>query len=96
MIDEVFLALRQMREVRSASAFSRDFLGMESNYYRSLKRRTSGPSPIAVLRCAAKLRQRGEVFLDSTIPIAVKHRADLLAMAERCIEDLLTTVDAQL
>lgn len=89
MIDEIFLALKEMGECRSASAFSREYLGMESNYLRGLKWRERQPSPRALAHCASALREKGELLSHSERPFTVERRQKLLGLANSCIERLL-------
>jgi hypothetical protein len=89
MINEVFLALKGMGECRSASAFSREYLGMESNYFRGLKWRDRQPSPRALAHCASALREKGELLSHCEKPFIVERREKLLGLADSCIESLL-------
>lgn len=89
MIDEIFLVLKGMGECQTASAFSREYLGMESNYLRGLKWRDREPSPRALAHCASALREKGELLSQSEKPFIVERRQKLLGLADSCIERLL-------
>lgn len=88
MIEDVFIALKEMKEVSTASAFSREFLGRESNYWRSLRHRSRSPSAEAIVKCAIALRERGELLSDSQFVEMAKRREQLLSLADDCIKAL--------
>ena len=92
MIDEIFLILRDMGECPTASAFSREYLGMESNYFRGLKWRERKPSRRALANCASALREKGELLSQSETPVIIQRREKLLGLAESCIEGLLRPI----
>ena len=95
MIDDVFMALKEMQEVRTASAFSREFLGRESNYWRSLRYKSRDPSADVIVRCAVVLKERGELLVDGKSPEIVQRREKLLNLADDCIEALFVNCGAQ-
>lgn len=88
MIDDVFIALKEMKEVSTASAFSREFLGRESNYWRSLRHRSRNPSADAIVKCASVLKERGELLSDSQFVEMARRREKLLSLADDCIDAL--------
>ena len=89
MINEIYLALKDMGECPTASAFSREYLGMESNYFRGLKWRDRRASSRALANCASVLREKGELLSHSEAPVIVERREKLRKMSEDCIEVLL-------
>ena len=95
MIDDVFMALKEMQEVRTASAFSREFLGRESNYWRSLRYKSRDPSADVIVRCAIVLKVRGELLVDGKSPEIVQRREKLLNLADDCIEALFANCGTQ-
>lgn len=94
MIDGVFKALKEMQEIRTASAFSREFLGRESNYWRSLRYKSRDPSADVIVRCAVVLRERGELLSDSQFVEMAMRREKLLSLADDCIEALFASCGA--
>lgn len=89
MIDEIFLVLKDMGECPTASAFSRDYLGMESNYFRGTKWRDREPSARALAHCAAKLRVRADCFGASQMVTLTQRGAKLRQLSEDCVDVLL-------
>jgi hypothetical protein len=94
MIEDVFIALKEMKEVSTASVFSREFLGRESNYWRSLRHRSRGPSADAIVKCAIVLKERGELLRNSKFVEMAQRREKLLSLADDCIESLLANCGA--
>lgn len=95
MIEHIFLALQKMREIETASDFSRQFLGSEASYWRSLQFRQKSASPRAIANCAAVLRARGELLSHSEYAVVMQRSEDLLKLADDCIEGLLRAVQSE-
>lgn len=96
MIEDIFLVLRDLGECRTASAFSRDYLGMESNYFRGTKWRDREPSAKALAHCAAKLRVRADCFGASQM-VALTQRGDKLRqLSDDCVEVLLGSFETKM
>ena len=96
MINDVFVALKEMQEVRTASAFSREFLGRESNYWRSLRYKSRDPSADVIVRCAVVLKERGDLLADVKSPEIIQRREKLLSLAGDCIDALFANCEARL
>lgn len=90
MIDSVFEDLVRLGAVRSQSEFSTYWLGMEESYVRGLHSKGRQPSARALATCAARLRRRAEVFGGSPVPQMVAAGLRFEALADRCVEELLT------
>ena len=96
MIDEIFLVLKDMGECSTASAFSRDYLGMESNYFRGTKWRDREPSAKALAHCAAKLRVRADCFGTSQMVALTQRSEKLRQLSEDCVEVLLGSFEGKM
>lgn len=96
MIDEIFLVLKDMGECSTASAFSRDYLGMESNYFRGTKWRDREPSARALAHCAAKLRVRADCFGKSRLVDLTQRGSKLRQLSDDCVEVLLGSFEGKM
>lgn len=89
MIEEVFLELKQSGLVRSGNEFSRDWLGMDESYMRSLRAKQRQPSAKVLARCANRLRQTGDALSASAMKQVLLDGRKCHLLAELCVRELL-------
>jgi hypothetical protein len=89
-IDLVFAELQRIGQCTSRSQFSRDWLGREESYFRSLKSKGRRPSVEAQVNLCGRLRDLGMSFSRSEYPTLVKIGNTYLELYGLCLEALLT------
>ena len=89
MIEEVFLELKQSGLVRSGNEFSRDWLGMDESYMRSLRAKQRQPSAKVLVRCANRLRQTGDALSSSAMKQVLSDGRKCHLLADLCVRELL-------
>ena len=93
-IEGVYEELRKLGSVKASSDFSENWLGMQEGYYRGLRAKRRNPSAKALAVCAARLRRRAEL-LEASTDYGIRQRGSKYAvLADRCIEALLTSYEA--
>ena len=86
MIEQVYAELKKLDAVTSSNQFSRDWLGMEKSYFRTMKAKNRKPSAKVLARVSLKLKESGtrlEKNADPRIAI-VGHR--LIIMSDKCMK----------
>lgn len=68
LVDQVFEELQRLGQCRSRDEFSREWLGREKSYYRSLQSKGRTASAEAQLNLAGRLRGLGMTFVRSEHP----------------------------
>lgn len=90
MIETIYEELKKLGAVSSRTDFSEGWLGMEGSYFRGRRGREGGASSKALATCAARLRRHASTLRTSTMP-QVRQRGDQYqALAESCVDELLS------
>jgi len=89
-IDLVFGELQRIGQCSSRSQFSRDWLGRETSYYRSIQSKGLKPSVEAQLNLVSRLRDLGMSFSRSEYPSLVKIGNTYLRLYGELLDALLT------
>lgn len=95
MIEAIYEELKKLGAVTSRTDFSEEWLGMEGSYFRGRRVKERSPSPRALATCAVKLRKRASILQDSAYPQARVVATRYHLLADRCLDGLLATCDAQ-
>jgi hypothetical protein len=88
-IDLVFEELKRIGQCTSRSQFSREWLGREESYYRSIQSKGIEPSVEAQLNLVSRLRDLGMSFSSSEYPSLVKIGKTYLKLYGECLDALL-------
>ena len=88
-IDLVFGELQRIGQCTSRSQFSREWLGREESYYRSIQSKGLKPSVEAQVNLCGRLRDLGMSFSRSEYPTLVKIGNRYLELYSLCLEELL-------
>ncbi|MEK4034882.1 DUF6626 family protein [Methylocystis sp. IM3] len=89
MIEYVYAELKKLGAVRSSDEFSRNWLGMEKSYLRTMKAKHRKPSARVLANVAAKLKGNGAELEKSTDPKVALAGQYLVRMGDRCVEEIL-------
>jgi hypothetical protein len=89
MIETIYEELRKLGAVRSRTDFSEEWLGMEGSYFRGRRDASSR----ALATCAARLRRRASALQTSTMPQVRERSEQYLALADSCLDELLTACE---
>ena len=89
MIEEIYLELKAMGKVRSASEFSTIWLSREQSYVGVLRCKKRRPSAQVISTMAVKLTLASDVLLESAVADDVAQGVRLQAMATRCVGELI-------
>jgi hypothetical protein len=90
IIDIVFEELKRIGQCTSRSQFSREWLGREESYYRSIQSKGLKPSAEAQLNLVSRLRDLGMNFSRSEYPTLVELGHTYLRLYGECLDALLT------
>ena len=91
-IDLVFGELQRIGQCTSRSQFSRDWLGREESYYRSIQSKGLKPSAEAQLNLVSRLRSLGMNFSRSEeYPTLIKLGNRYLELYGQCLDTLLNS-----
>ena len=90
MIGAVFVELKQIGQCSSRSEFSRDWLGREQSYYRSVQSKGRVPSTEAQVNLIGRLRDLGMKFTPSEHPTLDEIGKIYLRLYSECLDALLT------
>ena len=95
-IDLVFEELKRIGQCSSRSQFSREWLGREESYYRSIQSKGLKPSAEAQLNLVAKLRSLGISFSRSSCqyPTLVELGNTYLKLYGECLDALLNSAQS--
>lgn len=93
MVQTVFEELERWGVVSSGADFSRKWLGMEESYWRCLKSKGRPPSTTAIVNCAARLRRKAQLLERSSLPEAKRAAQRMTALANQCVEELLSACE---
>src|ERR1035437_1200136 len=93
-IDLVFEELKRIGQCSSRSQFSREWLGREESYYRSITVKRRRPSAEAQLNLVAKLRSLGMSFSRSEYPSLVKIGNRYLELYSKLLDALLNSAQS--
>ena len=88
IIDIVFEELKKLGQCTSRSQFSREWLGREESYYRSIQSKGIEPSVEAQLNLVSRLRDLGMSFSRSEYPSLVKIGNTYLKLYGECLDAL--------
>src|SRR5664279_3813118 len=90
-IDFVFEELKRIGQCTSRSQFSREWLGREESYYRSIQSKGRRPSAEAQLNLVSRLRDLGMSFSRSSCqyPTLVELGNTYLKLYGECLDALL-------
>ena len=92
IIDIVFEELKKLGQCTSRSQFSREWLGREESYYRSIQSKGLKPSAEAQLNCVSWLRSLGMTFSRSEeYPTLIKLGNRYLELYGQCLDTLLNS-----
>jgi hypothetical protein len=94
IIDIVFEELKKLGQCTSRSQFSREWLGREESYYRSITVKRRRPSAEAKLNLVAKLRSLGMNFSRSEYPSLVKIGNGYLELYSKLLDALLNSAQS--
>lgn len=89
MIEVVFEELKSSGVVKSGNEFSRDWLGMEESYMRSLRAKKRQPSAKVLARCAKRLKQTGDALSSSAMKSVLSSGQKCHLLADLCVKELL-------
>ena len=89
-IDLVFEELKRIGQCTSRSQFSKEWLGRNESYYRSITVKRRRPSAEAQLNLASRLRDLGMNFSRSEYPSLVKIGNTYLRLYGELLDALLT------
>src|ERR1039458_8877740 len=93
-IDLVFEELNRIGQCTSRSQFSRDWLGRNESYYRSIQSKGLKPSAEAQLNLVSRLRDLGMNFSRSEYPSLVKIGNTYLKLYGECLDALLNSAQS--
>ena len=93
-IDLVFEELKRIGQCTSRSQYSRDWLGRNESYYRSIQSKGIKPSAEAKLNLVAKLRSLGMSFSRSEYPSLVKIGNTYLKLYGEFLDALLNSTQS--
>jgi hypothetical protein len=93
-IDLVFEELKKLGQCTSRSQFSREWLGREESYYRSIQSKGLKPSAEAQLNLVSRLRDLGMNFSRSEYPSLVKLGNTYLKLYGECLDALLNSAQS--
>jgi hypothetical protein len=91
-VELTFRELVRIGQCASRSDFSRDWLGREQSYYRSVQCRDGSVSITAQAHLAAKLRDMGTFFERCATPSVAAAGQELLDLHSECLEALFQRV----
>jgi hypothetical protein len=91
IIDIVFEELKRIGQCSSRSQFSREWLGRNESYYRSIQSKGIKPSAEAQLNLVSRLRDLGMNFSCSEYPSLVKIGNRYLELYGQCLDTLLNS-----
>jgi hypothetical protein len=94
IIDSVFEELKRIGQCTSRSQFSREWLGREESYYRSIQSKGLKPSAEAQLNLVSRLRDLGMSFSRSEYPSLVKIGNTYLKLYGECLDALLNSAQS--
>ncbi len=89
MIEKILTVLRARGDVRSSADFSREWLGREESYVRSLRAKARPASAQVLATCASRLLERGDALSGSQYGSVKKHGMELQQLAQECIQTLI-------
>lgn len=92
-MENVLQELERYGIVSSGAEFSREWLGMEESYWRCLKSKRRLPSTTAIVNCAARLRRRAQLLEKSSLPEAKRAALRMTALANQCVDELLSAFE---
>jgi hypothetical protein len=95
-IDLVFGELQRIGQCSSRSQFSRDWLGRETSYYRSIQSKGLRPSIEAQVNLAARLRDLGMCFGSSEYPSVAAIGKTYLKLYGELLDALLTSAQSDM
>jgi hypothetical protein len=90
-INLVFEELKRIGQCSSRSQFSKEWLGREESYYRSIQSKGLKPSVEAQLNMVSRLRDFGMSFSRSEYPSLVKIGNTYLKLYGECLDALLNS-----
>ena len=93
-IDLVFGELQRIGQCTSRSQFSREWLGREESYYRSIQSKGRRPSVEAQLNLVSRLRALGMNFSRSEYPSLVKIGNTYLKLYGEFLDALLNSAQS--
>lgn len=93
MIETIYEELKKLGAVSSRTDFSEEWLGMEGSYFRGRRGREGDASTRALANCAARLRRRASALQTSTMPQVRERSEQYLALADSCLERLLSACE---
>jgi hypothetical protein len=93
-IDLVFEELKRIGQCTSRSQFSRDWLGRNESYYRSIQSKGLKPSVAAKVNMVSRLRDLGMSFSRSEYPSLVKIGNTYLKLYGECLDALLNSAQS--
>ena len=88
-IDDVYDELKRIGQCQSRSEFSREWLGRNESYFRSIQSKGLTPSIVAQVNLAARLRELGMNFTRSERPILEDIGATYLRLYGELLDALL-------
>ena len=94
IIDIVFEELKQLGQCTSRSQFSRDWLGRNESYYRSIQSKGRRPSAEAQLNLVSRLRDLAMSFSRSEFPLLIELGHIYLRLYGECLDALLTSAQS--
>jgi hypothetical protein len=89
-VDFVFFELKQIGQCNSRSEFSRDWLGREKSYFRSVQSKGRRPSVEAQINLIGRLRDLGTSFTRSDHPALDEVGKTYLRLYGELLDALLT------
>jgi hypothetical protein len=93
-IDLVFEELKRIGQCSSRSQFSKEWLGREESYYRSIQSKGRRPSVEAQVNLCGRLRDLGMSFSRSEYPTLVKLGNTYLKLYGELLDALLTSTQS--
>ena len=93
-IDLVFGELQRIGQCSSRSQFSREWLGREESYYRSIQSKGLKPSVEAQVNLCGRLGDLGMSFSRSEYPSLVKIGNTYLKLYGECLDALLNSAQS--
>jgi hypothetical protein len=93
-IDLVFEELKRIGQCSSRSQFSKEWLGREESYYRSIQSKGLKPSVEAQLNLVSRLRALGMNFSRSEYPSLVEIGNTYLKLYGECLDALLNSAQS--
>lgn len=89
MIEYVYAELKKLGAVKTSDEFSRNWLGMEKSYLRTMKAKRRRPSARVLANVAAKLKGSGRELEKNKDPKLALAGHCMVRMGDRCIEEML-------